>query len=97
MSRSHIADKSTEQDFLSETRLRENCIYKQVASLLHGLQECRQKGLYTDVILCASEEEFPCHKVVLAASSRYFNVSLLAFYALCMVSSQPGSGFLKFP
>ncbi|KAL5965773.1 Kelch-like protein 38 [Taenia solium] len=77
MSRSHTVDKSTEHDFFNETRFRENCIYKQVASLLHGLQECRQKGLYTDVILCASEEEFPCHKVVLAASSRYFNAMFL--------------------
>ncbi|VDM33650.1 unnamed protein product [Hydatigera taeniaeformis] len=77
MSKSHTGDKSTEAEFFNEKRFRENCIHKQVASLLHGLQECRQKGLYTDVILCASEEEFPCHKVVLAASSRYFNAMFL--------------------
>ncbi|CDS39396.1 ectoderm neural cortex protein 1 [Echinococcus multilocularis] len=81
MSTSLIVDKSTEQDFLKETRFIGNFMHKQVSSLLNGLQECRQKGLYTDVILCASGEEFPCHKVVLAASSRYFNAMFLTPFA----------------
>lgn len=72
----HLSEDLSEDGVLKETYFLEDCIYEQVAVLLHGLEECRQKQLYTDVILCASEEEFPCHKVVLAASSRYFSVSL---------------------
>lgn len=70
-----ITDELSKNAKLKETYLLENCVYKQVATLLESLEGFRQKHLYTDVVLCASEEEFPCHKVVLAASSRYFNVS----------------------
>ncbi|VDK85430.1 unnamed protein product [Dibothriocephalus latus] len=51
----------------------ENVNSEQVSNLLEGLQRCRLEGLYTDIILCVDEEEFPCHKVILAASSRYFD------------------------
>ncbi|BHF69111.1 hypothetical protein SprV_0301215300 [Sparganum proliferum] len=51
----------------------ENANKEQVSNLLEGLQRCRLEGLYTDIILCVDEEEFPCHKVILAASSRYFD------------------------
>ncbi|VDD83768.1 unnamed protein product [Mesocestoides corti] len=60
-----------------ETLFFKGCMQNQVASLLSGLQDLRKKRLYTDIILCACDEEFPCHKVVLAASSRYFNAMFL--------------------
>lgn len=40
--------------------------------LLAGLNACRQRDLFTDVRLCLGQEEIPCHRVVLAASSPYF-------------------------
>ncbi|XP_025034480.1 kelch-like protein 38 isoform X2 [Pelodiscus sinensis] len=48
----------TDQDFSSE--------------LLRQLNILRQKGMLTDVTLCTSEFEIPCHRNVLAASSPYF-------------------------
>ncbi|XP_066287073.1 kelch-like protein 24 [Branchiostoma lanceolatum] len=41
-------------------------------SLLQGLQELRSENLLTDVILCVSGKEIPCHRNVLAACSGYF-------------------------
>ncbi|XP_078655545.1 kelch-like protein 24 [Branchiostoma floridae x Branchiostoma belcheri] len=41
-------------------------------SLLQGLQELRSDNLLTDVILCVSGREIPCHRNVLAACSGYF-------------------------
>ncbi|XP_074842795.1 kelch-like protein 38 isoform X1 [Carettochelys insculpta] len=42
------------------------------SELLKQLNVLRQKGMLTDVTLCASEFEIPCHRNVLAASSPYF-------------------------
>ncbi|XP_035671354.1 kelch-like protein 21 [Branchiostoma floridae] len=44
---------------------------------LSVLNEWRATGTACDVILCAEEEEFPCHRAVLAASSLYFRLLLL--------------------
>eukprot|EP00058_Branchiostoma_floridae_P028006 XP_002613497.1 hypothetical protein BRAFLDRAFT_71893 [Branchiostoma floridae] len=41
-------------------------------SLLQGLQELRSDNLLTDVVLCVSGKEIPCHRSVLAACSEYF-------------------------
>ncbi|GFR75522.1 kelch-like protein 21 [Elysia marginata] len=41
-------------------------------SILAKLNEFRQDALFTDAVLCVDEEEFPCHKNVLAVSSPYF-------------------------
>ncbi|XP_066279912.1 kelch-like protein 24 [Branchiostoma lanceolatum] len=41
-------------------------------SLLRGLQELRSDNLLTDVVLCVSGKEIPCHRNVLAACSEYF-------------------------
>ncbi|CAH8656777.1 unnamed protein product [Heterobilharzia americana] len=47
-------------------------ISEQLIQTSKFLQSFRDKSLFTDVILCAGEEELPCHKAVLAASSAYF-------------------------
>ncbi|VDN97487.1 unnamed protein product [Rodentolepis nana] len=73
----HLSENLSENGVLKETYFLENCVSQQVVALLRGLEECRQKQLYTDVILCASGEEFPCHKVVLASSSRYFSAMFM--------------------
>ncbi|KAL3868768.1 hypothetical protein ACJMK2_041532 [Sinanodonta woodiana] len=40
--------------------------------LLKRLNGLRGQGMFTDIILCVGQEEFPCHRNVLAASSLYF-------------------------
>ncbi|CAH8677462.1 unnamed protein product [Schistosoma rodhaini] len=52
-------------------RLSEN-ISEQLVQTTRSLQSFRDRSLFTDVILCAGDEELPCHKAVLAASSAYF-------------------------
>ncbi|KAF6775821.1 hypothetical protein AHF37_04219 [Paragonimus kellicotti] len=47
---------------------------------LNALKKRRQKVQFTDVVLCVGEEELPCHKVVLAASSRYFHAMFSSPY-----------------
>ncbi|XP_039377176.1 kelch-like protein 38 isoform X1 [Mauremys reevesii] len=42
------------------------------SELLRQLNVLRQNGMLTDVTLCTSEFEIPCHRNVLAASSPYF-------------------------
>nr|CDS34429.1 ectoderm neural cortex protein 1 [Hymenolepis microstoma] len=73
----HLSENLSENGISNGSFFLENSVSQQVAVLLHGLEECRQKQLYTDVILCASDEEFPCHKVVLASSSRYFSAMFM--------------------
>lgn len=41
--------------------------------LLKQLNEMRTKKLFTDTVLCLGQEEFPCHKNILSASSPYFH------------------------
>ncbi|XP_066272288.1 kelch-like protein 24 [Branchiostoma lanceolatum] len=48
------------------------CHNPHAGSLLQGLQELRSDNLLTDVILCVSGKEIPCHRSVLAACSEYF-------------------------
>ncbi|TNN05021.1 Kelch-like protein isoform 4 [Schistosoma japonicum] len=52
--------------------LPKNIISEQLVQTSKSLQSFRDKSLFTDVILCAGDEELPCHKAVLAASSAYF-------------------------
>ena len=40
--------------------------------LLQHLNELRKSRTFTDTILCLGQEEFPCHKNILSASSPYF-------------------------
>ncbi|CAH8873805.1 unnamed protein product [Trichobilharzia szidati] len=55
-----------------EKLLEGTVISEQLIQTSKLLQSFRDKSLFTDVILCAGEEELPCHKAVLAASSAYF-------------------------
>lgn len=41
-------------------------------TILTKLNEFRHEALFTDAVLCVGQEEFPCHKNVLAVSSPYF-------------------------
>lgn len=41
--------------------------------ILKNLNEMRGKKLFTDTILCIGQEEFPCHKNLMSASSPYFH------------------------
>ncbi|XP_078593544.1 kelch-like protein 24 isoform X2 [Branchiostoma floridae x Branchiostoma japonicum] len=50
----------------------EFCHNPHAGSLLQGLQELRSDNLLTDVVLCVSGKEIPCHRNVLAACSEYF-------------------------
>ncbi|XP_078683433.1 kelch-like protein 24 [Branchiostoma floridae x Branchiostoma belcheri] len=54
------------------TRSQDFCHNPHAGSLLQGLQELRSDNLLTDVILCVSGREIPCHRNVLAACSGYF-------------------------
>ena len=47
------------------------------AKVLEKLDEFRQKRKYTDLIVTVGEHKFHCHKVVLAATSRFFAVGVL--------------------
>ncbi|XP_035696443.1 kelch-like protein 24 [Branchiostoma floridae] len=49
------------------------CHTPHAGSLLQGLQELRSNNLLTDVTLCVSGKEIPCHRNVLAACSEYFH------------------------
>eukprot|EP00057_Strongylocentrotus_purpuratus_P015540 XP_011670014.1 PREDICTED: LOW QUALITY PROTEIN: kelch-like protein 2 [Strongylocentrotus purpuratus] len=46
---------------------------KHVSEVVHGLKSLYEQGALVDVTLIVDDEEFPCHKCVLAASSPYFN------------------------
>ena len=46
---------------------------KHVSEVVHGLKALYESGSLVDVTLIVDDEEFPCHKCVLAASSPYFN------------------------
>ncbi|KAF8566692.1 hypothetical protein P879_01329 [Paragonimus westermani] len=53
---------------------------EQMLQTFQCLQSFRQKVQFTDMVLCVGEEELPCHKVVLAASSRYFHAMFSSPY-----------------
>lgn len=49
-------------------------------SVLTHLNALRQQQLFTDVLLHAGRRSFPCHRAVLAACSRYFQVKTLGLF-----------------
>lgn len=45
-------------------------------TVLQGLNSLRLNNAFCDVTLCCGGQEFPCHRIVLASFSSYFQVSL---------------------
>lgn len=64
-----MATETTSQENATSHVLKNN---QYGSSILLKLNEFRLGSLFTDTILCVEEEEFPCHKNVLAVSSPYF-------------------------
>lgn len=46
-------------------------------TVLQGLNSLRLNNAFCDVTLCCGGQEFPCHRIVLASFSSYFQVKLL--------------------
>lgn len=44
--------------------------------VLEGLNSLRLNNAFCDVTLCCGGQEFPCHRIVLASFSSYFQVRL---------------------
>ncbi|KAM9456331.1 kelch-like protein 24 [Clarias gariepinus] len=45
--------------------------------VLHVLNDFRKSGTFTDVVLQVEQQEFPCHRAVLCASSQYFRTMFM--------------------
>lgn len=45
-------------------------------TVLHGLNSLRLNNAFCDVTLCCGGQEFPCHRIVLASFSSYFQVRM---------------------
>ena len=54
------------------------------SQVLHGLRNLREEGSFCDVSICVDEQEFPCHRIVLASFSPYFK----AMFATDMAESK---------
>lgn len=46
------------------------------STVLQGLNSMRLNNAFCDVTLCCGGQEFPCHRIVLASFSSYFQVNL---------------------
>lgn len=46
-------------------------------TVLQGLNSLRLNNAFCDVTLCCGGQEFPCHRIVLASFSSYFQVNPL--------------------
>lgn len=46
------------------------------STVLQGLNSLRLNNAFCDVTLCCGGQEFPCHRIVLASFSSYFQVSI---------------------
>lgn len=44
-------------------------------TVLQGLNSLRLNNAFCDVTLCCGGQEFPCHRIVLASFSSYFQVN----------------------
>lgn len=45
------------------------------STVLQGLNSLRLNNAFCDVTLCCGGQEFPCHRIVLASFSSYFQVN----------------------
>ena len=48
---------------------------KHPKTVLEGLNRLRLSNELCDVVLCCGGQQFPCHRVVLASCSSYFQVN----------------------
>lgn len=46
------------------------------STVLQGLNSLRLNNAFCDVTLCCGGQEFPCHRIVLASFSSYFQVNV---------------------
>lgn len=53
-------------------------------TVLQGLNSLRLNNAFCDVTLCCGGQEFPCHRIVLASFSSYFQVNLVLAQGLCL-------------
>lgn len=56
-------------------------------TVLHGLNSLRLNNAFCDVTLCCGGQEFPCHRIVLASFSSYFQVRTSIYSTREKVSS----------
>lgn len=55
------------------------------STVLQGLNSLRLNNAFCDVTLCCGGQEFPCHRIVLASFSSYFQVRLRKLaHRLCL-------------
>lgn len=52
--------------------------------VLEGLNSLRLNNAFCDVTLCCGGQEFPCHRIVLASFSSYFQVKIKLFKVCLM-------------
>lgn len=53
--------------------------------VLSGLNSLRLSRIFCDVTLCVDDQEFTCHKIVLASFSPYFKVSQVDGWAILTI------------
>uniref|UniRef100_H2YWC8 BTB domain-containing protein n=1 Tax=Ciona savignyi TaxID=51511 RepID=H2YWC8_CIOSA len=66
------ADQSSDTDNTQSSDVYEFENTKHPMEVLLCFNQLRERGLFTDVILSAGNREFPCHRAVLVAGSKYF-------------------------
>lgn len=54
------------------------------SKVLEGLNSLRLNNAFCDVTLCCGGQEFPCHRIVLASFSSYFQVQISSCLAKCL-------------
>lgn len=64
-----VSHSQSSEDYLFEEARHPNTV-------LQGLNSLRLNNAFCDVTLCCGGQEFPCHRIVLASFSSYFQVNL---------------------
>lgn len=58
-------------------------------TVLQGLNSLRLNNAFCDVTLCCGGQEFPCHRIVLASFSSYFQVNALFLTGMSILKTTP--------
>lgn len=58
-------------------------------TVLQGLNSLRLNNAFCDVTLCCGGQEFPCHRIVLASFSSYFQVNALFLTGMSVLKRTP--------